>query len=602
MKCFQIPHNLKAGILVSTAIMLLAFCYGAVLEAFLFDKFQMDGGSITFYDFFSQDTYWCLFAATIIVVCIFLQNLIQLPVVDKIKNILQSTSLPWLLAVITGVFMCFGAIYLHGYTYSLDEYMVEWQAVISLNGDLVAHLPEEFQSYKKALQPYFIFHFGDTDASTSGYRPVFGWIWAAFDLLNIGILTNAILSTACIPLIHQIAKNIWPDKPWLWGLAAVLLATSPHFVFPAMTSFVWPAVLFFNLLWLFFFIQQNKRCQFLAMVVGFLAVGLHQIHAHLLFAAPFVLWALFSKQYRLFIHSCITYLLALLVWMHWHEFIRVVVLGVSIDDVGFFLKSVYLRGYFAWTNAPVGAYQFEAPLGSAYVFTNVMRFLAWLGLPLLVLFIASLFMRHKKPILVTLCLCSVLLTFFIHSYLMPDSMHGWGYRYMQGTIGGIVVLAIFAFDRCVFENEFHSDKSVKVLSYLSCLLIASLMVSFPMRLIQMREYIQPKMTAYTFLTQQDVDIVLLDVDRIFFGSDMVRNDPYLRNRPLIMELPLLSEKERETICGHYKTTVITYEDIARFGILHTDPPAVLASKLEPRKRIDLQKDKKWGCTLGSASN
>ncbi len=600
IKYFQTPHNLKTGILVSTVIMLLASYLGFTLEALLSEIFQTNAASITFYNFYSQDTLWCLFTAATVVVCVFLQNVIQVDVSNKIKNVLQAKSLPWILAVVTGIFICLGAIFLHGYTYSLDEYLVEWQAAISLNGDLVAHLPQEFQPYRQALQPLFIFNFDGTDAWTSGYRPVFSWLWAIFELINIGMLTNAILAAACIPLIHRIAKNIWPDKPWLWGLAAVLLATSPHFIFPAMPSFAWPAILFFNLLWLLFFIQKDKRYQLMAMVVGFLAVGLHQIHAHLLFAAPFVLWALFSKNYRLFIYACITYLFAIMFWLHWHELIRIFVLGASIDDVGFFLNSRYLRGYFHMRNIPTGAYQFSTFMSSAYIFTNFMRLLAWLGIPLLVLFVASLFMRDKKPVLINLCLFSILLAFITHSILMPDGMHGWGYRYMQGTMGSIVILAVFAFDRCLSGADFYSVKSKKVLHYLSCLLIASLLVSLPMRSIQMKKYVQPMKDAYSFLVRQNVEIVLLDDKRVFFGLDLIRNDPYLRNKPVIMSLSKLSEDEIKHLCRRYKASIISYEDLADFGVMHTVPPTGFSTGRK-EKNMDLQKVKQWGCILGGVN-
>ena len=72
-------------------------------------------------------------------------------------------------------------------------------------------------------------------------------------------------------------------------VAAVLLATSSQFLLTAMTPYSMTAHLALNLAWLWLFLRGGVVGHSLAIAVGALACGLHQLVFHPLFVAPFAL-------------------------------------------------------------------------------------------------------------------------------------------------------------------------------------------------------------------------------------------------------------------------------------------------------------------------
>jgi hypothetical protein len=60
--------------------------------------------------------------------------------------------------------------------------------------------------------------------------------------------------------------------------------------------------------------------------------------------------------------------------------------------------------------------------------------------------------------------------------------------------------------------------------------------------------------------------VLVHDNGIWFGQDLVRNDPYLRNRPLVMSLSALDESQMRFLCARYTISLFNSADARRFGI------------------------------------
>jgi len=60
--------------------------------------------------------------------------------------------------------------------------------------------------------------------------------------------------------------------------------------------------------------------------------------------------------------------------------------------------------------------------------------------------------------------------------------------------------------------------------------------------------VSPYRSAVEALTHSDADVVLVDPNGLHFGIDLVRNDPWLRQRPKIMDLALLSPDKLRRLC------------------------------------------------------
>jgi len=59
----------------------------------------------------------------------------------------------------------------------------------------------------------------------------------------------------------------------------------------------------------------------------------------------------------------------------------------------------------------------------------------------------------------------------------------------------------------------------------------------------------------------------VDDRNVWFGVDLVRNDPYLRNRPLILHAEDLEEDQARALCARGTISMFDSSVARRFGIL-----------------------------------
>ncbi len=49
------------------------------------------------------------------------------------------------------------------------------------------------------------------------------------------------------------------------------------------------------------------------------------------------------------------------------------------------------------------------------------------------------------------------------------------------------------------------------------------------------------------------DLVVIDKSGLLFAEDLVRNDPFLRHRPKVLDLTLLDEANLADLCARYSS-------------------------------------------------
>ncbi len=124
---------------------------------------------VSFLDFRNQDLPWFGLSVIGCAIAAFAGAERRRSVGDRFQALLKGpldqhrdrVSVGWLFALAAGVFVvcAVGAVYLHqAYAYSLDEFMVGFQAAVFRQGHLLAQLPDQLKDRAALLQPYFIFH------------------------------------------------------------------------------------------------------------------------------------------------------------------------------------------------------------------------------------------------------------------------------------------------------------------------------------------------------------------------------------------------------------------------------------------------------------
>jgi hypothetical protein len=440
------------------------------------------------------------------------------------------------------------------YGLSMDEFMAQFDSTIVAAGQLLASVAPEWRDLVPALQPIFRLPVPDNASWVSSYLPMNAVLRAGFLWLGSPALTGVALAGVSLAALYGIARRLWPDRPDAAMLSVVLLASSAQFLVTAMTPYAMTAHLALNLAWLWLFLRGTWRGHIAAVAVAFVACGLHQVVFHPLFAAPFLVALVLARRWRLVGFYGAAYAAIGLFWvLYWS-----LLLGLAdtapdqAADVGltYFLRRV--------------ADMVDLQMSSLVLMAmNLARFLAWqapLMLPLAL--IGALVCRGRSAALSHLSL-GIVLTLAAVLVLMPFQGHGWGYRYLHGLLGSVALLAaqgwIWLTDRLP-----HLRRQLALAMLLS--IVASVLVLLPWRLFQVHAFVRPYAAASAAIAGAGADVVLVDASNVWYGVDLVRNDPFLRGSPKVLNLASLQAPRVADICSRYRVATFDEADASRLGL------------------------------------
>jgi hypothetical protein len=100
---------------------------------------------------------------------------------------------------------------------------------------------------------------------------------------------------------------------------------------------------------------------------------------------------------------------------------------------------------------------------------------------------------------------------------------------------------------------------------------AALLLLLPIHALQMHGYLSPYTRANAAIANSKSDAVVIETISIYHGIELVRNDPYLRNRPLIFDIGLLDEALIRELCSRMSVSVFDGKNAERFGVVRVDP-------------------------------
>ncbi len=180
------------------------------------------------------------------------------------------------------------------------------------------------------------------------------------DPVAVSSTVNAIFSIATIPLVYGIARKLFPQKPYVPVIAAVISAYSPLIIWLGLSGLSEPIFHFFLLLGVFFWIsayRDDRPALNLAAAIGFLAASMCRLEAWIvvgLFCCVCVIVSARSEHRLVLLSSAALSSLFIPAWLWWHwrvfgdalAFVRVY---KATSPTGGF--DLYLR--LLWSNSPV---------------------------------------------------------------------------------------------------------------------------------------------------------------------------------------------------------------------------------------------------------
>jgi len=451
-----------------------------------------------------------------------------------------------------------------GHSLSADEFLADFDAQILAEGLLVAPVPPDLSPYLHAMQPLYIRGGADGAHWASMYLPVNAAIRALFALAGDAALASPALAAASVVLLHLVGRRLLPGDGESQLVAVLLLASGMQFLLTAMTPYAMTAHLALNLAWLWLALRGRPWSHAAAALVTLAATGLHQIAFHPLFVAPFL--ALWVLQRRWVLAAWYTAALgaACLFWMSYPALAfppaadpatgpaaAAVAHGMGADGALAFLHMVWRL---------VADIRLDSLFWSA---PNLLRFAIWQNPFAVPLLLAACLAWRRWPPEVFALAAGLLLTLAFMSFLVPSPGHGRGYRYLHGLLGSTALLGAFGWQ--ALRDRF----AVPPASLRTLLLVATAGSLLPLRAVQTRALIEPYVAAEEAIRGSGADLVLVDRDGLWLGIDLVRNDPFLRKRPIVMDLYGLDEAALRDLCRRYRVEVFDGANPAAAGLHRT---------------------------------
>ena len=448
--------------------------------------------------------------------------------------------------------LAIGHFVLHDYLFSMDEYSADFQARIFARGQATAEIPQPWRSLGLALTPTFVYFDPATGRWASQYLPGYALLKAPFVLLGVGTLLNPILAALAVLCTAGAARRVWPDeglRPWV---AITLLVTSSQFVLTSGSGYSMPAHLALNLLWLWLYLRGDRRSWIGALLVGVLALELHSPFPHALFVAPFLLRLLRERRWARLGSAVVVYGLASVAGLlylrevHPHE----------IANGGF-------TTLFAWPT-----------MHTVYMHgVNLSVLLTWQAPVVAVLTIAALLRPWRLPPVLADLALGLVGTLFFFMFFPLNQGHGWGYRYAYQVLGNLVLLAAAGVP--VLQSVLGDRRTRAVLAFG---VVTALVVQLPLRFVRIERFVRPFAAANALVQSRAERIVVVHGESIWYGADLVRNDPFMRGAPAVLRAQLLAPGTVDEIRRVLPNQVIDLpdEEIAAVGALRS------ASRLRPR--------------------
>ena len=397
-----------------------------------------------------------------------------------------------------------------GHALSRDEQMAVFDARIYAAGRWAWPLPPAWRADARALNLLFMLPIGRPVAWVSGYLPGNAVLQAVF-----GTLAGPLLVAVSVLAFWGCARRLFAADREAAVVALILFVLSGQMVMAGMTAFAMPAHLAFNLVWLWLFLRDTRRADVAALVVGFVAIGLHQPLFHPMFVAPWLAVMAWDRRWRRLALFCGAYGVMGLFWLWWPHITLGLVKGpdsIFVDVGSDYLSRLVDTVTHNAQNGPIMA-------------ANLVRLADWSHLALwpLVALGALVAGRDRRA---AALLGGLGLTVGVMAILLPFQGHGFGYRYLHGLLGNAALLGGFGWARLGADARERWRGGFVAASLATALVLMPLQAWLTHRMYAPFAHVSARIDA------SGADYVMIGVDDAPLSLDLVINRPDLSNRPI----------------------------------------------------------------------
>lgn len=543
----------KSGAMIQGPPVRRAAFWAALLIAIpAFLAMQYTGPLLSLYQVQSQDAP-VLLCLPVLLLCVgFFSPDLSLPTKMPSSRLLLACGLTLVLLLGWGSYRLMG-----NFPLSRDEHMVVFDMAVFSKGQFAAPLSPEWRDYARALVPDFLLNSDHPIGLVSDYLPVNAMLRLGFAQIADPAFFNPLLVLIGGIALFDIARRLFEEDVRARWVVLLIYGLSAQILAAAMTTYAMTAHMALNLVWLAAFLRGGKAGHAVAIAVALLAVGLHQVVFHPLFAAPFLLWRLRQGQWKVVLIYGAAYL-AILGWWTIYPLLVTQLTGVTTSGqeqngniLGKIIELLLRRD-----NSAI-----------ALMLLNLLRFFAWQNLALLPLLIAAAPLCLQGRTLAAPLFWGIGGLILLVSILLPYQGHGWGYRYLHPFLGSFALLAGFGYQRLAEHMGRRADGMVLTLSGLT------LCLSLPWLLWTTYGFVTPHVALEQVIARQTAKFVIIDTEILPSTNgqwmenavDHVRNSPDLSNAPLRLSSRNLTPQMLSQICRRGTVSAVTHADMRKVG-------------------------------------
>jgi hypothetical protein len=388
------------------------------------------------------------------------------------------------------------SLVMHDVALSMDEFNAVFQSKIFAAGETTARVAEEWRPFVDAMRPIFIQYDGDAHSWTSKYWPVYAAIRAAFLRVGAAGLVNPVFAALSLVVLWALARRLWPGDRRAW-FAVLAFVTSSQFVLTSMTESPMPAHLLLNTVWLWLFVRGGRVALAVAPVVGGFALGVHNPFPHALFVWPFLLRLLRTRRWGVLAYFGAVYLVASGGWIWWMK------AHASYGGDAGLMRAPDLHMLIVQVMSLAESIAWMSPF---FAITLLLALRSWRTLSATEVDLAA----------------GIAATFLFYTLVSFSQGHGWGYRYLHPVLGNLALLAASGVGIACRALGISAVRRVVLASVL-----LSALVQLPLRVREAKTFVAQFAPGLRLVRMAQAPVVVVESRGLWYGVDLLRNDPYL---------------------------------------------------------------------------
>jgi hypothetical protein len=263
-----------------------------------------------------------------------------------------------------------------------------------------------------------------------------------------------------------------------------------------------------------------------------------------------------DRRYGFFAYTASVYLGALVVWSLYIVRIGASAAPVQADATG------AVSAVSGTARSLVGMFSLPNALSAYRTSLHLALIPSWSNGLVVILAVAAMVRWRRLPVFLQDCALAVLLSLVLRAVTGQIQGEGWGYRFLYAHLGMIALLATSGV--ATLREAVGRKPARRLLAFAAA---GAVVLQLPIRWKGVESIVAPYRDGFEWMSTLPYDAVLYPARSVAWGRQQVQNDPFGRNRPMIVDMAQLSVeqvKELQKTAGIH-TVTLSRSELQRRG-------------------------------------